>query len=33
MVGKIDDTEYRQAVQEASAQVAVSKASVKIKHN
>ncbi len=29
VVGKIDDTEYRQAVQEASAQVAVSKASVK----
>jgi RND family efflux transporter MFP subunit len=29
VVGKIDDTEYRQAVQEAAAQVAVSKASVK----
>lgn len=29
IIGKIDDTEYRQAVQEASAQVAVSKASVK----
>ncbi len=29
VVGKIDDTEYRQAVQEAVAQVAVSKASVK----
>ena len=29
IVGKIDDTEYRQAVEEASAQVAVSKASVK----
>lgn len=29
VVGRIDDTEYRQAFQEASAQVAVSKASVK----